>query len=72
MLRIQVIWGFLNMGTIDVWAQIPTARLVNAPFMESLMRWTGQTPGTWSPNVTSTLAAMDEADVDFAVWPPLI
>ncbi len=55
------------MGTIDVWAQIPTARLVNAPFMESLMRWTGQTPGTWSPNVTSTLAAMDEADVELAL-----
>jgi len=55
------------MGAIDVWAQIPTSRMVSAPWMESLLRWTGQTRDTWLPNVTSTLAAMDEADVELAL-----
>ena len=55
------------MGAIDVWAQIPTQRMANAPWMASLLRWTGQTADDVMPTVASTLAAMDKAGVELAL-----
>ena len=52
------------MAIVDVWGQITTPRMASAPWMESLLRWTGR-PGDLSvPTVASTLRAMDDAEVD--------
>lgn len=55
------------MGTIDVWAQITTERMAAAAWLEPLMRWLGRPGERLLPTVESTLQAMDEADVDFAL-----
>lgn len=55
------------MQTIDVWAQIMTPRMANTPWLETLLRWNGQTPETSVPSVKSTLAAMDAADVGISL-----
>lgn len=55
------------MGTIDVWAQITTERMAKAPWLEPLLRWTGRPGETLVPSPASTLAAMDEADVEIAL-----
>lgn len=54
------------MAVIDVWAQITTPRMRRRPWMETLLRWTGSTVED-VPTVASTLAAMDEANVDIAL-----
>lgn len=55
------------MGAVDAWAQIITERMAAAPWMQTLLRWTGQTDETVLPTVATTLAAMDEADIDVAL-----
>ncbi len=54
------------MGAIDVWAQIVPERMARAPWMQPLLRWAG-VDELVLPTVSSTLAAMDEADVDVAL-----
>ena len=51
------------MTIIDVWGQITTERMAKAPWLETLLRWTGQ-DGKGATSVPQTLAAMDEAGVD--------
>ncbi len=46
------------MGTIDVWAQITTERMVRRPWMEPLLRWTGRNEMNLE-TPQSTLQAMD-------------
>ncbi len=48
---------------IDVWAQIITPRMAEAPWLAPLLRWTEQTGDQLPPTVESTLAAMDQAGV---------
>lgn len=55
------------MGAIDVWAQITTPRMADAPWMKTLLRWTGRADERIVPSVASTLEAMDAADVDVAL-----
>lgn len=54
------------MTTIDVWAQIMTERMAARPWIETLLRWTGQ-QGMPVPTPQSTLQAMDAAGVDLAI-----
>jgi len=49
-------------GAVDAWAQIPTARFLQAPWLASLMRWTGESADA-VPTVDMHLAAMDAAGV---------
>jgi predicted TIM-barrel fold metal-dependent hydrolase len=51
---------------IDAWAQQPTERFMEQPWLESLLRWTRQ-PDRVVPSVDATLRAMDEADVEVAL-----
>lgn len=51
------------MTIIDVWAQITTPRMVDEPWMESLLRWTGRSGDKAVPTIETTLQAMDEAGV---------
>ena len=39
------------MTIIDVWAQITTPRMIEEPWMESLLRWTGRTGDEAVPTV---------------------
>lgn len=55
------------MGAIDVWAQLTTERMAKQPWLETLLRWTGQAGKPLVPTPELTLAAMDEADVDIAL-----
>lgn len=55
------------MGTIDVWAQIPTERMATEPWMQSILRWIGRPDELLLPTVEDTLQAMDDADVDLAL-----
>lgn len=55
------------MGTVDVWAQIPTRRMAEASWMEPLLRWTGREGQLLVPSVEETLAAMDRAGVEVAL-----
>lgn len=53
--------------TIDVWGQVPTQRMLDQPWLASLMRWTGQ---AWTADqVTADLlvALMDAANVDITL-----
>lgn len=52
------------MAVIDVWGQITTERMAKAPWLATLLRWTGQEDNLAGVNVPATLAAMDEAGVD--------
>ncbi|HHL42813.1 MAG TPA: amidohydrolase [Hellea balneolensis] len=52
------------MGAIDVWGQMVTKRMASQPWMETLIRWTGQSAEMLIPSVEQTLGAMDAADVD--------
>ena len=52
------------MTIIDVWGQIVTERMAKAPWLETLLRWTGRDGGAMASSVEQTLAAMDEAGVD--------
>lgn len=55
------------MKIIDVWAQILTPRMAQAPWLASLLRWTRQSEAQVLPSVRDTLAAMDAAQVDIAL-----
>jgi uncharacterized protein len=55
------------MGAIDVWAQIMTERMAKQPWLQTVMRWTGQAGEHFLPSVESTLHAMNAADVDIAL-----
>jgi predicted TIM-barrel fold metal-dependent hydrolase len=70
---------------VDVWMQHPTSRFAGHDMFASLWRWTGGGPpgeasGFQTPGIEVTVAAMDEAGVDFGLlsaWsaprqPPLI
>lgn len=52
------------MTTIDVWGQIPTQRMAQSRWMESLLRWTGQSSETLATTPQTTVMAMDTAGVD--------
>lgn len=49
--------------TIDVWGQITTKRMAEQPWLEPLLRWTNQNDQPLTPSVSSTLTAMDTAEV---------
>lgn len=51
---------------VDVWAQVTTPRMAQAPWLETLRRWTGSEPDQGT-TVEATLAAMDEAGVDVSL-----
>jgi predicted TIM-barrel fold metal-dependent hydrolase len=51
---------------VDVWAQITTERMARAPWLATLLRWTGRAEGALVPTPQSTLAAMDAGGVDLA------
>ncbi|TQV70753.1 amidohydrolase [Exilibacterium tricleocarpae] len=55
------------MNTIDVWAQIVTPRMAKAPWLATLLRWTGQNEDDMLPTPASTLQAMDAAGIDLAL-----
>ena len=55
------------MGAIDVWAQITTPRMAAAPWLKTLLRWTGRPDDASVPTVETTLAAMDEGGVEIAL-----
>jgi uncharacterized protein len=54
------------MPIIDVWAQHPTERFMTQPWLDTLLRWTGQ-ERSGPPSVESTLGAMDSAGVSRAL-----
>lgn len=49
--------------TIDVWMQHPTARWLQNDFTASIARWVGDGWSAQPPDPSSTLAAMDAADI---------
>lgn len=49
---------------IDVWAQITTERMASAPWLATLIRWTGN---SGVPTPQATLIAMDTAGVEIAL-----
>ena len=51
---------------IDVWAQITTERMAGAPWLKTLLRWTGRTDASFLPTPQSTVAAMDAGGVGIA------
>lgn len=65
---------------IDVWMQHPTLRFLGNDIFESLRRWTGQEVPDEQLPIDATVAAMDDAGVNFGLlsaWsaphqPPLI
>ena len=52
---------------IDAWAQVLTPRMANAPWLETLLRWTKQDHESVLPTVATTLSAMDAAGVTLAL-----
>ena len=50
------------MDVIDAWAQLPTERFMQQPWLEPLLRWTRQ-DRTLAHSGQSTIAAMDEGGV---------
>jgi predicted TIM-barrel fold metal-dependent hydrolase len=46
---------------VDVWMQQPNARFMAAPWLDTVLQWTGQ--GRDVPQVAATLATMDQAGV---------
>ncbi|WP_370943684.1 amidohydrolase family protein [Amycolatopsis sp. cg5] len=55
----------MTAGIVDVWMQHPNERFMAAPWLESILRWTGRPREV--PQVAATLAAMDEAHVGFGL-----
>ena len=55
------------METIDVWAQLPTDRFMRAPWLVSLLRWTGQEGSAPLPTVEAFLREMDVAGVSMSL-----
>lgn len=52
-------------GIVDSWGQVPTAEFMAAPWLEPLMRWTGQKLDL--PTVDDLLGSMDRAAVDMTL-----
>src|SRR5262249_48911949 len=52
-------------AAIDAWAQQPNDAFMQAPWLASLLRWTGGE--RHAPRIEDTLAAMDEAGVEIAL-----
>ena len=50
---------------IDAWAQAPTDRFMSQPWLDTLLRWTGQQRG--APSVQQVLASMDDGGVSRAL-----
>lgn len=48
------------MAIVDVWAQQPTERFMAQPWLDTVLRWTGQ-PHSGPPSVQQTLAAIDQS-----------
>jgi predicted TIM-barrel fold metal-dependent hydrolase len=55
------------MGSIDVWSQMTTKRMSQAPWLATLQRWTDQTSEQMLPTVETTLCAMDAANIDISL-----
>lgn len=55
------------MAVVDVWAQITSQKMAEAPWLATLNRWTSQDAAAHLPTVASTLAAMDAADVEISL-----
>ena len=55
------------MKTVDVWVQITTERMAKRPWLEPLLRWTGQAGAPVVPTTATTLQAMDAAGVEIAL-----
>ncbi len=55
------------MAIIDAWAQITTERMAAAPWMATLLRWTGRSGHRPVPTVSEALAAMDAGGVEIAL-----
>lgn len=55
------------MGAIDVWSQMTTERMAAAPWLATLLRWTGQEDKPLVPTPEMTLKAMDAADVEISL-----
>jgi uncharacterized protein len=55
------------MDKIDVWAQILTERMANAPWLQSLYRWTGRPAEDFVSGSAGALHAMDAAGVEIAL-----
>ncbi|MFC3226003.1 amidohydrolase family protein [Marinibaculum pumilum] len=55
------------MAIIDAWAQITTERMAEAPWMATLLRWTGRSGRRPVPTVPEALAAMDAGGVEIAL-----
>jgi uncharacterized protein len=54
------------MAIVDVWAQQPTERFMAQPWLDTVLRWTGQ-PHSGPPSLEQILAAMDRAGVSRAL-----
>jgi uncharacterized protein len=54
------------MAIVDVWAQQPTERFMAQPWLDTVLRWTGQ-PHSGPPSLEQMLAAMDRAGVSRAL-----
>lgn len=55
------------MEIIDVWAQLPTARFLEEPWLKTLLRWTGQESGIPAMTPQMLLAQMEEAGVSMTL-----
>jgi predicted TIM-barrel fold metal-dependent hydrolase len=55
------------MGAIDVWGQIITPRMAEAPWLETLIRWAKLDEQQLTPTVETTIAAMDAAHIDITL-----
>ena len=55
------------MGSMDVWSQMTTKRMSQAPWLATLQRWTDQTSEQMLPTVETTLSAMDAANIDISL-----
>lgn len=53
--------------TIDVWMQHPTVRFLQHDMLESLRRWTGMEAPAEEIPIDVTLAAMDDAGIEFGL-----
>ena len=54
------------MGAVDVWCQETTERFIQAPWLSTLLRWTGHDERR-PTSAAATIAEMDRAGVDVAL-----
>ncbi len=55
------------MEIVDVWAQVPTDRFMRAPWLASLLRWTGQDGNAPLPTLDGFLREMNAAGVSMSL-----